>query len=306
MSTKPDGLQLAYVSTLEAYLHAGGESALSDAYELGRRALAQGLGVLDMALLHGSAFEQLVLSAPVGDQPRLAHAATDIFRELLSLFEMTFRGYRDANIELQRLNEVLRQQKEQLEATNRELEAFSYSASHDLRNPLGAIEGLSSLLLLRSGNALDDSGRHHLGLIQESARQMRQLIEDLMSLARVNRSELQLVDVDVGTLAREILTRLSEASPGRATHIEVREGIYAVADRNLLSIALENLLGNAWKFTSSAPARTSRSAARSTAGNWSTSSGTTAPASTWPRPTSSSRRSSASTPRAISKAPESG
>lgn len=250
MSAESNGLRRAYLSTLDTYLHAGGETALSDAYELGRRALAQGLGVLDMALLHGSAVEQLVLSAPAGDQQRLAHAATDIFKELLSLFEMTFRGYREANAELQRLNEVLRQQKEQLEVANRELEAFSYSASHDLRNPLGAIEGLSSLLLLRSGSALDDPGKHHLGLIQESARQMRQLIDDLMSLARVNRSELQLADVDAGMLARGILTRLSTATPGRASQIDVQEGIYAVADRNLLVIALENLLGNAWKFTS--------------------------------------------------------
>lgn len=250
MSKTSDTLRHAYIATLRAYIHAGGERALSDAYELGRCAQAHGLGVLDMALLHGSAVEQLVLAAPVADRERLAHSATDIFKELLSPFEMTFRGYREANAQLQRLNEVLHQQKAQLEAANRELEAFSYSASHDLRNPLGAIEGLSSLLLLRSGSVLDEPGKNHLDLIQKSARRMRRLIDDLMSLARVNRSQLQLVDVDVGTLARDILTRLSMTDPQRASQFDVQERIYAVADRNLLFIALENLLGNAWKFTS--------------------------------------------------------
>lgn len=250
MSAQSSGLQSAYVSALDAYLHAGGESALSDAYEVGRQAIAQGMGVLDMALLHGSAVEQLILSAPVADQRRLAHAATEIFKELLSLYEMTFRGYREANAELQRLNDVLRHQKEQLEVANRELEAFSYSASHDLRSPLGAIESLSDLLLMRSASVLDDLGRRQLGMIKTSARQMRQLTEDLMSLAHVNRGELQVADVDLSDVVRDLLTRLSTAEPQRACRFQIQDGVHAAADRNLIAIALGNLLGNAWKFTS--------------------------------------------------------
>jgi two-component system, NarL family, sensor histidine kinase UhpB len=121
-----DGLASDYLRTLETYLGAGDESALSHAYELGRRAMVEGLGVLDMGLLHSNALNELVLSAPPADQRRLVCAAEEIFKELLSPFEMTFRGYRGANEELQRLNESLRQQKEAVEIANRELESFSY------------------------------------------------------------------------------------------------------------------------------------------------------------------------------------
>ncbi|HSI51738.1 MAG TPA: ATP-binding protein [Ideonella sp.] len=244
-----NGFQQEYVRALENYLQAGGESALSNAYELGRRAISEGLGVLDMARLHGTALEELVLSAPAADQARFGRAAAEIFKELLSLFEMSFRGYREANAELQRLNETLRQQKEQLELANRELEAFSYSASHDLRNPLGGIEGLSRFLLDHSADALDDRGKKCLELIGESAQHMRQLIDDLMSLSRVNRSELHRVDVDLSAIADGILARLRDAAPGRIGKFEVQRGMHANADHNLLAVVLENLLGNAWKYS---------------------------------------------------------
>jgi light-regulated signal transduction histidine kinase (bacteriophytochrome) len=250
MNAQSNGFQREYISAVDAYLRSGGESALSDAYELGRRALAQGMGVLDMALLHGVALELLVLSAPVADQARLAHAAADIFKELLSLFEMTFRGYREANEKMQRLNDALSRQKEQLEVANQELEAFSYSASHDLRNPLGGIEGLSRLLLERSGSVLDDNGKQCVRMIGKGAQQMRQLIDDLMSLSRVNRTDLHFVDVDLTALAREILARLRASVPERVSRVDIQDGVRANADRNLLAIVLENLFGNAWKFTS--------------------------------------------------------
>jgi light-regulated signal transduction histidine kinase (bacteriophytochrome) len=243
-------LQRAYVAALDAYLHAGGESALSDAHELGRRAIGQGLGVLDMATLHGAAVEELVLSAPPAEQARLARAAADVFTELLSLFEMSFRGYREANEELQRLNETLRRQKEQLEVANRELEAFSYSASHDLRNPLSGIEGMGRLLLEHAGPVLDEEGKKYLRMIRASAQHMRQLIDDLMSLARVNRTELRRVDVDLTAIAGAIVARLQAAAPARASRIVIQDDLHANADPNLLAAVLENLLGNAWKYTS--------------------------------------------------------
>ena len=249
MSAQANGFQREYVLALENYLQAGGESALSNAYELGRRAISEGLGVLDMASLHGTALEELVLSAPAADQARFGRAAAEIFKELLSLFEMSFRGYRAANADLQRLNETLRQQKEQLEVANRELEAFSYSASHDLRNPLTGIEGLSRLLLDSAADALDDQGKKCLEMIGQSAQHMRQLIDDLMSLSRVNRSELHRVETDLSAIAQDILTRLRNANPGRASMVEIQRGVHAKADRNLLAAVLENLLGNAWKYT---------------------------------------------------------
>ena len=133
MSDRTDGFGHEYFTALEGYLRAGHESALTRAYELGRRAMADGLGVLDMAVLHRGAVDVLVVSAPARDQPQFARAVADFFNELLSPFEMSFRGYREANEELQRLNESLRRQKEEVEIVNRELESFSYSVSHDLR-----------------------------------------------------------------------------------------------------------------------------------------------------------------------------
>ena len=242
-------LQQEYLSALDTYLHVGGEFALSNAYELGRRAIAEGHGILDMALLHGAAVEELVVKAPAEDQARFARAAADIFKELLSLFEMSFRGYRDANEELLRLNAALRQQKEQLEIANQELEAFSYSASHDLRNPLSGIEGVSQMLL-DSNDSLDGQTKKFLGLIRESAKHMRQLIDDLLSLSRVDRTELRRADTDLGAIADNIVARLQNEAPRRVSRISIQPGVYANADPNLLTVVLENLLGNAWKFTS--------------------------------------------------------
>lgn len=250
MNAQPTGFQREYVSALETYLEGEDESALSRAYELGRRAMVEGLGVLDMALLHGTALEELVLSAPASDRARVARAAADIFKELLSLFEMSFRGYREANEELQRLNETLQRQKEELEFANQELEAFSHSAAHDLRNPLSSIDGFSHLLLEHSADALDGEGKKYLRMICESALHMRQLIDDLLSLARVNRTELHRVDVDLTTLARGIFLRLRATTPERASRVYIQDGVRVYADPNLLAIVLENLLGNAWKFTS--------------------------------------------------------
>ena len=250
MSERLDKFGREYVSALESYLKAVDESALSHAYELGRRAMIEGLGVLDMALLHRTAQEELVLSAPAADQRRFAHAAANFFNELLSSFEMSFRGYRGANEELQRLNETLQQQKESVESANRELESFSYSVSHDLRAPLRTIEGYSQMLLEDCADALGDEGKRYLRHVREATRYMAQLIDALLSLARVTRSELHRIEVDLTALARGISERLRSASPGRDSCFIIDDGVHANGDARLLAVLLENLLGNAWKFTS--------------------------------------------------------
>lgn len=249
MSERLDKFGREYVAALEAYLKAVDESALSRAYELGRRAMIEGLGVLDMALLHRTALEDLVLSAPGAEQRRFAQAAADFFNELLSSFEMSFRGYRGANEELQRLNETLRQQKESVESANRELESFSYSVSHDLRAPLRTIDGYSQILLEDCADALDDEGKRYLRHVREAAQYMAQLIDALLSLARVTRGEIHRIEVDLSALARGIAERVRSASPGRDGHFIINEGVRANGDARLLAVVLENLLGNAWKFT---------------------------------------------------------
>ena len=121
MTDQLSSLQQQYITALRAYVHHGGELALSSAYELGRRALIDGMGVLDMAALHRAAIDDVVLTAPAHERGRWSERAATFFNELLSPFEMSFRGYRAANEDLQRLNETLQKQKRSLEAVNGEL-----------------------------------------------------------------------------------------------------------------------------------------------------------------------------------------
>ena len=146
--------------------------------------------------------------------------------------------------------QALRHAKSAADAANRELEAFSYSVAHDLRAPLRSIDGFSQALLDDYGDKLDAEGKTHLGYVRESAQQMAQLIDDLLGLSRVTRSELQRTDVDLSGLARSIITRLQRAQPARAVKVTIQDDLRGEGDPRLLAVVLENLLGNAWKFTS--------------------------------------------------------
>jgi len=250
MSASLDGFGEQYVSALGSFLEIGDEAALHRSYELGRLAMARGLGILDMAVLHQAALGVLVVLAPTAERMRLADAASRFFNELLSPFEMSFRGYRGANEELQRLNESLRQQKEAVELANRELESFSYSVSHDLRAPLRSIDGFGDALLEDCGAQLGEQGQRYVRRIRGAAQSMAKLIDDLLSLARVTRIELQRVEVNLTALARRIATWLQATSPDRDVEFIIDEDMLGDGDAALLKVVLENLLGNAWKFTS--------------------------------------------------------
>jgi DNA-binding response OmpR family regulator len=141
---------------------------------------------------------------------------------------------------------------EALEEKNRELEAFSYSVSHDLRAPLRAIDGFSAALAEDYGPQLDDVAREYIGRIQTSVRRMAALIEDLLRLARVSRVELAIERCDLGAIARDVLAQITARDPSRGIEVEIADGLEAEADPGLLRTVFENLLGNAWKFTASA------------------------------------------------------
>jgi signal transduction histidine kinase len=137
----------------------------------------------------------------------------------------------------------------ELEGTNRELETFSYSVSHDLRAPLRTIDGFSQILQEDYDRALDDEGMDYLGRVRAASKHMATLIDDLLDLSRVGRRPLRREPVDLASLASGIIEDLRAAEPGREVEFVSGENIVAWGDVSLLKVALENLLGNAWKFT---------------------------------------------------------
>lgn len=143
-----------------------------------------------------------------------------------------------------------------LEVANRELEAFSYSVSHDLRAPLRAIDGFARALIEDYAKQLDDTGRAYLDRVSRGAQRMGSLIDDLLQLSRVSRIEFHPVSVDLSSMVREVTKRLAEDHPGHRVDTLIAPDVVATGDPRLLHIALTNLLENAWKYTSKTdPAR---------------------------------------------------
>jgi len=150
----------------------------------------------------------------------------------------------------QELEVRVRERTDQLEAINRELEAFCYSVSHDLRAPLRSIRGFSEVLLERYASKVDAKGQTLLRRVCESSQIMDRLIEDLLKLSRVTRVELQRRTVNLSALAGEIADKLREAEPSRPAQFVIAPDLKAEGDERLLHVVLDNLLRNAWKFTS--------------------------------------------------------
>jgi PAS domain S-box-containing protein len=188
-----------------------------------------------------------------GEAQRLIEEAGQSRRALLSLLE----DQRAAEDEVRRINAELEQRvadrTAQLQDANRELEAFAYSVSHDLRAPLRAMEGFSAALLSSYSGQLDEAGRHYLDRIQSAARRMAQLINDLLNLSRVTRAELTFQFVDLAAIARDIAAELRARDPQRLADFAIAEPLAVEGDPRLLRIAVQNLLENAWKFSGTRP-----------------------------------------------------
>lgn len=148
-----------------------------------------------------------------------------------------------------RTRDALTLAKNAAEAANRELESFSYSVAHDLRAPLRSIDGFSHALLEDYGEKFDAEGKKYLSFIRESAQHMAQLIDDLLALSHVTRSDFRSEAVDLSRLARAAVTRLQANQPERRVDVVIQDGLAVEGDPRLLSVLLDNLLGNAWKFT---------------------------------------------------------
>ncbi|MGB0909989.1 MAG: ATP-binding protein [Nitrospirales bacterium] len=150
---------------------------------------------------------------------------------------------------VRKLNTDLLQQTALLEASNKELEAFSYSVSHDLRAPLRGIDGFSQAVLEDYGDKLDTAGKGFLERVRAASQRMSKLIDAMLHLARLTRAELHTKSVDLTALSNQVIEELRQVDPEHQVSWQVQEGLVTTADPNLLRVVLENLLGNAWKFT---------------------------------------------------------
>lgn len=148
------------------------------------------------------------------------------------------------------LEERVRARTKELEALNEELRSFSYSVSHDLRAPLRKIESFIELLVEEYGDELDETAAMYLERIRSNSEQMGTLIGEILKLSRISREQMRSTDVDVTSMAHEIIEELRREDPDRSVEVEIEDGIHVRGDPSLLHIAVDNLLSNAWKFTS--------------------------------------------------------
>lgn len=210
-------------------------------YLSGAAARIVGKGVVELTGRHKDGGE-FPVELSLGEwREEAQHQFTAIIRDITVRLEMEQR--------IRALNEGLERRAAALATANKELEAFSYSVSHDLRAPLRSIDGFSLALLEDCADQLDEQGKHYLHSVRDSAQHMAQLIDGLLTLSRVTRQDVRRAGVDLTALARKVVERLRSAQPDRPVECVIAEGLRGEGDAQLLEVALGNLLGNAWKFT---------------------------------------------------------
>lgn len=173
---------------------------------------------------------------------KLDVAGNDEIADMSRNFDAMTQSLRMSFAQIERSNE-------ELAALNQEIEAFSYSVSHDLRGPLRSMDGFSLALLEDYGDKLDEEAKDSLQRIRAASQRMGRLIDELLGLSRVTRAELKLKPVNLSEVAHEIADSLAQQQPARAVQWEIEEGLTVRADKALIQIAMQNLLENAWKFT---------------------------------------------------------
>jgi len=193
----------------------------------------------DGRVMHGIASASVI---DVDGEPCVLWASLDLTRRL------------EAEAQVHHLNSELErrvaERTAQLAVANRELESFAYSVSHDLRAPLRSIDGFGKALLEDYADALDDVGRDYLNRVRTASQRMGDLIDDLLNLSRVSRGELRPTSVDLSDMAGRLIDSYQVQHPDRSVQVDLQPGVRAVGDPNLLRVVLDNLLGNAWKYTS--------------------------------------------------------
>jgi light-regulated signal transduction histidine kinase (bacteriophytochrome) len=177
-------------------------------------------------------------------------AALAVMADQVAIAIENARLYDEIQRHAAELEERVAQRTAELAAVNKELEAFAYSVSHDLRAPLRSVDGFSQALLEDYGDRLDPDGRDYLQRVRAASQRMGQLIDDLLSLSRLTRREMRHETVDLSALAESTAAHLRLHQPQRQVEFVIQPGVVARGDPHLLQVILDNLLGNAWKFTS--------------------------------------------------------
>jgi signal transduction histidine kinase len=226
----------------------------SDEYEAQKRAYAAGINQLigglrnqlEAALDSDQRMMALSILSAVIVLPVMVLAWFIVIRRLRRWHTGLMKSIADRK----QVEERLRVSVVQLEAALKELGDFSYTVSHDLRNPLRAIDGFSNVLLEDYGDRLDEVGQDHLRRIRTATVRLGELTDELVNLLQVARQQMNYETVDLSTMARGIATVLQQREPHRQVEFVIADGLLAKGDASLLRVVLQNLLGNAWKYTS--------------------------------------------------------
>ncbi|MBU1486852.1 response regulator [bacterium] len=184
--------------------------------------------------------------------PEILRAKVSVFCDLFRMSQAFKQQAEELSVLEKKLQEQVAEGKrlnQQLEATNKELEAFSYSVAHDLRNVLSGITGFSEILMDNYADKLDEEGREFLKSLHEDAWRMNEIIESLLKLSGLSRQEMKYEQVDLTTIVKTIAKELQETEPERQVEFVIEKGVIVNGDSAFLQVALQNLLSNGWKYT---------------------------------------------------------
>lgn len=269
----------AYAVALRDYVARGEEDALQHAFDLGRRAVREEPGVLDIAAVHHEALAGLLHELPAEDDGRVVKKAAEFLMEAISPFEMTHRSFQESNATLRELNEglerrveertaELREKTEELEHSNAELRQFAYVASHDLQEPLRMISSYTQLLARRYKDRLDEDAREFIDYAVDGANRMQDLINDLLQYSRLGTRDIEFASIDSGKVLGLALADLRFAIEECGARVEHGTLPTVMGDERQLVQLFQNLIGNALKYRKKGQPPRVRVKARRGDGEW--------------------------------------